>query len=101
MIDKLSVLLFHECDRWVAQCLELDISAQGETIDDVQYEFERTLFGELAIRRLDFSELPAAPDRYWKRWDAAKRLEDSRPLPFRITGVDLPSLPRERELRVA
>lgn len=75
---KLSVLLFRECEQWVAQCLEYDIVAQAETIDDVVYEFQRLLVGYVALRlqrnlpplELD---LPPAPGVYWRRYGQASR----------------------------
>ena len=40
-MNKLSVLLFKEGEKWIAQCLEVDITAQADDLEEVRYRFER------------------------------------------------------------
>ena len=54
MTDKkiffsLSVLLLQEDVIWVAQCLEKDIVAQGESISDAIKAFKHTLIGQIVL----------------------------------------------------
>lgn len=45
----LSVVLMWDEDRWVAQCLEYDIAAQGHSIDEARESFERIFFGQIKL----------------------------------------------------
>ena len=36
-------------DQWVAECVELDLVAQAGSLNDVLYEFSRTLSVQVAI----------------------------------------------------
>ena len=46
---KLSVLLFREGEGWIAQGLDYDIAAQGETIGAVKDAFARTFAGQVCV----------------------------------------------------
>lgn len=99
----LSVVLFHQGDFWVAQCLEYDLVAQAEDLSDLRYEFERVLIGHMVISRENdaepFVSLPAAPVEYWTRFAQAarNRLSPER-IPFRLP-MHMP-LP-QTEMRIA
>ena len=43
------VVVFQEDERVCAQCLEYDIAAQGQTLDDCLYQLGRLIVGHLAI----------------------------------------------------
>ena len=70
----LNVLFFREAagGPWVAQGLEKDIAAQGETIEAAKTAFERTVFGYLTVdRKLGreaLSCLRPAPEAYWEAY---------------------------------
>lgn len=56
----------------VAQCLEYDITAQGNSLDDVKQRFEaviRRLF-EIAAKKNEapLAGIDAAPAMYWHQW---------------------------------
>ena len=36
-------------DQWIAECAEYDLVAQASSLDDVIYEFERTLSVQIAM----------------------------------------------------
>ncbi len=77
---NVNVLLLQEQKTWVAQCLEYDIAAQGDTINDAMNNFGRTFLGQVA---LDFSNqkrplegIEPSPDFYWEKFKKARRLQD-------------------------
>jgi hypothetical protein len=81
---NINILLFQERGIWVAQCLEFDVAAQASTLNDVIYEFQRVLCGHIAMRKeLDLppleSDLPPAPEVYWRQYERAARLEKTAP----------------------
>jgi len=89
----MQVLLFREYDRWVAQGLEYDIAASGETIPEAQEAFIRTLTAQVAgahhYGQPPLENFEPAPDCYWKAARSAQRLAD----PIRPTqGWAVPAL---------
>ena len=107
MNHTLNVLLLKD-GAWTAQCLEHDIAAQGETIQEAMFEFTRTLVAEVCLcaARGDHSlaSIPRAPRFYWQRYHAVGELVDSRRVPPFRPDCDLPPafmLPEVGELRVA
>ena len=90
-----SVLIFRDasCEKWAAQCLEYDISAQGDSLHDVVNRFERTLIGNIVLA-LEHDEPPLwnflpAPHKYVEMWNNALALEQS--LPITIASDELPA----------
>ena len=80
----LSVLFFQELGRpgvWVAQGLEHDIAAYGESIEQAKRAFERTVQGyfQLAAKyqQEPLASLQPAPDPFWSAWErvATKKTE--------------------------
>lgn len=69
----LQVILFHEGENWVAQCLEIDIAVQALSVEDAICEFRQMLAAHVAIReKLELSplgkgEIPPAPYVYWQQ----------------------------------
>jgi len=74
-MSKLDVVVFQRDKWWVAQCLQHDIGAQAFSVDDVLYEFQRSVVGHLAIcrqhGRQPFEGLDAAPEIYWEKFKSA------------------------------
>lgn len=64
---------------WVAQVLEYDLAAQGETIDDLVYELQRTLMAHIVCCQREklepFMCLPPAPESYHKEFRKSRGLE--------------------------
>lgn len=83
---SLSILLFQENSIWVAQCLEKDIVAQGDSVSDVVKAFKHTLIGQIILDTQDKKEplvdITSAPAMYWGMFKEAKMYEASRPLEF-------------------
>jgi len=90
-----------------AQCLEYDIAAQGSTIRDAIFEFQRTFVAELTVcasNGQSLEEIDAAPNYYWKLFErAGAPLRDDPIPPFRFPDALPPRLilPTYRQLRVA
>jgi len=79
MKRELRLLIFRDCDWWVAQFLEYDIAAQARTLPDVQYEIQRALIGRIVIAKklgIDpFENLAPAPAEYHQLFkDTSKTL---------------------------
>jgi hypothetical protein len=64
----LTVLVCGRDGAWSAQCIEFDIAAQAKTLDDVLYEFERTLHTQLLLDqehgREPLGDIPPAPEEF-------------------------------------
>jgi hypothetical protein len=94
-VFTVSVLIRNEGRGWVAQCLEYDIAAQGETIADAKAALERTFVSQVAI---DFafgipalSQVAAAPREYWRLFEKSERLCERKPFyippPYRVRAT--------------
>ena len=77
MKKQLSLLIFQDCDWWVAQCLEYDIAAQARTLKDVEYEIQRVIMGRIAAAielKIDpFEDLLPAPEEYRKIFENTEK----------------------------
>ncbi len=87
---RLRVLIQKEFDgervKWLAQCLEHDVVAQGDSLDEVKTKFARTVMGyaTLAVKYNEalFANILPAPEQYHRLWDKATELKDSLPMSF-------------------
>jgi len=70
------VVVFQEGEVVCAQGLEYDIAAQGPTVDDCLYEFERLVVGHIAIsleHGLEpFKGLQPAPEKFWTLFEQSR-----------------------------
>ncbi len=62
----MTIIMFKENEWWIAQCIEYDLAAQGRTIEDAQYEFQRIFCGRILVaKELGISDpledVPRAP----------------------------------------
>ena len=103
---SMDVVLIERDDRWVAQGLQFDIGAEGETFKDVIYELSRSIVGYIAVCRQEgvrpFEALGTAPQEYWDLWGGPhfKITLDTGPAFRAAPGVaDLPL--HYREVRIA
>lgn len=74
-MTTLTAVSFREGDRWVAQCLEIDVAAQGDTPQEAKSRLMETLVEHIVLaghyREEPFHDIPPAPQRYWAmagRW---------------------------------
>jgi hypothetical protein len=69
------VVVFRGRHDLVAQCLEVDLAAQGADFDELAERFANTVKAHVILSREKgvepFSKLPQAADRYWKMWAEA------------------------------
>lgn len=76
-----SVLIFREANRWVAQGLEYDIAAQADSIPAVKKAFFRAFFSQAAVNvengKEPLEDVPEAPAFYRDEFKKAERLADS------------------------
>lgn len=73
-IETVRVVIFKECDSWVAQCLEYDIGVQADDIDSLRRRFEMAMNAELqecmergALMRDAIAPAPAEFVAMWER----------------------------------
>lgn len=71
-LPTLHILLIQDDEAWSAQCLEHDIAAQGKTRQEAVAELTYTIEAELALRAArgveGLSDIPRAPDDYWRQF---------------------------------
>lgn len=69
-------VVFQEGEWLSAQCLEYDIATQARTLEDLDYELQRILFGHIAtskkLHREPFEGIPRAPQKFWDMFDQSK-----------------------------
>ena len=76
----------HDADGnrgWVAQCLEYDIAAQGQTLDVVKQRFTLTLIGQMTVDikhgKKPLEGIKEAPSKFWEHFKQGERLERQPP----------------------
>jgi hypothetical protein len=85
----LSVVIMKESYQqkslWVAQCLEYDIAAQGDTIQQALKALDVAVVAQLTVylknNQNPLEMLPRAPKEYWNMYSQGEALRD--PLPIR------------------
>lgn len=106
---QLNVLIFRTDTGWVAQCLQYDIAAQGDTVVDAQKAFEGVLVAEVAYvyeRGKTMDSISRAPQCYWDQYENAKLSihpvpqEPSPRLPSDMVPLVNTLVPLQRELRL-
>ena len=71
-MKKLHILFIGSDSGWVAQCLEHNIAAQGDSIEETKKAFEFALYAEaeyLESNNQTLEDLPPAPDEYWNSYE--------------------------------
>ncbi len=91
------VLLLKGQESWIAQGLEYNIAAQGDTVREAKEAFLQTVVGQIAIDRQFGQEalegISPAPREYWEQFQEAERVPDPVELPEGITpGFMIPSI---------
>jgi hypothetical protein len=80
----LSILLFNEGAKWIAQCLEWDIAAQDDSPMKALQAFE-VVFWTRAMRDSEkdrplFQNVEAAPTELWEQFRSGMPFRDAYPL---------------------
>src|SRR5262249_54019993 len=83
---SIRVVVFQDAGHWVGQCLEYDIAAQAETIDDLNVRLQVVLRAELN-ESLDrsgrpFDGIEKAPERFQQMWEHRARSVEMSPAPW-------------------
>ena len=72
---KLRVILFLDkaTNSWNVQCLEHDIGAQAETIEESLIRLRVTILAEIEesiqMKEKPFARIPKAPDYFFEKWE--------------------------------
>ena len=48
-IHDISVILFQECNQYIVQCIDYDISSQGNTINQAIKSFKKIFIGQIIL----------------------------------------------------
>lgn len=82
MATEMRVVIFKGLSKWVAQCLESDIAAQADRLEDLPAKLLKALEAEVEFSKRKgkeaFRRLPQAPDRYFSMWRGAMTLPAER-----------------------
>ena len=88
---------------WVAQCLEYDIAAQGQTIDVVKKRFRHTLIGQILVDIKHGKEplegIKKAPREFWKQFEQGERLA-RQPKFYMPDNIEIPVRAAVKDMRV-
>ena len=83
---SIRVVVFWDEGKWVGQCLEYDIGAQADTIDDLNDRLQIVLKAELkeSMERhgKPFEGIDKAPERFEHMYDRRARSVDVSPAPW-------------------
>ena len=75
-------LLIQDNNSWSIQCLEYDVAAQGETIEEAEDAFEKTFLGQIFLDIHENKEplegIEKAPKVFWDMFDKAEQPKDPR-----------------------
>jgi hypothetical protein len=76
--ERLKILLFTEGSTWIAQCLQIDITAQGDShtnaLERLSVLFWAQHYLDKQAGRLPFSAAPKAPKRYWEMFNKGNKI---------------------------
>ena len=72
------IVAFKEGDTWIAQCLEVDISAQASDLNTLSDRIEVAIEAEKP-----FTGIARAPDHFFKMWESVSGFSRYRRLPRR------------------
>lgn len=108
---ELNVLFMKDSSQWVAQGVQLDIAAQGESFEAAQRAFEYAVISEVMFaletgKSTDLNHLPTAPSHIWKLFNEcsepvpAKQGAQFR-VPIELSNLMQNLLPQNQEMRVA
>jgi hypothetical protein len=87
---EITVVLYPEGGLWVAQGLEFDITARGNSPSDASERFNDKVGAELVISieagdPTPLSGIEPAPRKFWEMYKQAKLSVVTEEMPFRIT----------------
>ena len=108
---NLNVLFMKDSSKWVAQGVQLDIAAQGESFEDAKRAFAFALISEVMFaqetdKSTDLEHLPSAPPYVWKLFnECSLPVTAKQDAPLRVpdelrTLIDN-LLPQNQDMRVA
>jgi hypothetical protein len=88
--ERLKILLFTEGATWIAQCLQFDITAQGDShkkaLERLEVLFWAQHYLDEQMERLPFSTLGKAPKRYWDMFKKGDKV---------VVHLNLPPIPTD------
>jgi len=91
---EISVVLYQEEDRWIAQGLEFDITARGSSPVEASQRFFLKVGAELIMSlelgdETPLSTLGTAPQKFWEMFQNAPMRVDTDEKPIRLTNSNV------------
>lgn len=90
---SIRVVVFQDEGKWVGQCLEYDIGAQADSIDELSDRLQVVLKAELK-ESMDrhgkpFAGIDSAPERFQHMWERRARSVDVSPAPWMLSNKSM------------
>lgn len=83
MTEKIRAIVFQDAGQWVAQCIEVDVAAQGSTVDEAVERLGSLLNSEADYTQKRFGKpfagIDPAPARFEAMWERCSKSFMSRP----------------------
>lgn len=72
-IETIRAIVFQDSGQWVVQCIEIDVAAQGASVDEAVERLEAALAYEAKYTREKFGKsfqgIDPAPAHFQKMWE--------------------------------
>ena len=89
--DGFTVLIVPQSGMWIAQCLEYDIMAQGQSDKEAQDRWKETLYSHIRVAKKlgkkPFDGIGSAPQEYLELYN--RKIQEADPDPFLNAPADI------------
>lgn len=76
-IDTIRAIVFQDAGQWIAQCIEVDVAAQGGTVDEAVERLESLIASEADYTQKRFGKafagIAPAPARFEAMWQGRSK----------------------------
>jgi len=77
MLERIRAIVFLDSGQWVAQCIEVDVAAQGSNLDEAVQRLEAVLLSEAEFTQQRhgqaFAGIDPAPAYYEEMWQKCSK----------------------------
>jgi hypothetical protein len=91
-IIEMNIVLYPEGDYWIAQGLQFDITARGNTRQEAASRFKAKVGAEILISfeigdQTPLSGVERAPQKFWDMFEEAQKSADADEAPMPLLGL--------------
>lgn len=76
-VERIRAIVFQDAGQWVAQCIEVDVAAQGGNVDEAVERLEAVLNSEARYTEKKFGKpfagIDPAPARFQEMWEKCSK----------------------------